>query len=220
MSAKRLYDELIAEGIIGAVGETHFKLHGLSTLVRDSSIVGNVIQEWLKEFMTKKGIKYRNKPNTQEFPDFLMHETDNHTDLLEVKCFKKSPNFDVANFLAYCQSLTVNPYRLDADYLIFEYTENQTGIVIKRIWLKKVWEICCGSERADVKIQWKKNVHVNIRPATWYANRTYYPVFNTRLDFVKAIKKVLDTSASAGALQAGWITTVKNVYKKQTGQEL
>lgn len=220
MSAKKLYEELIASGIVGATGETHFKLHGLTTLVQDSSIVGNVIQEWLKAFMKSKGIKYRNKPNSQEFPDFLLNATNNQTDLLEVKCFKMSPNFDVANFLAYCGSLTVNPYRLDSDYLIFEYTENSTGIVIRRIWLKKVWEICCASERAAVKIQWKKNVHVNIRPATWYAKTTKYPIFNSRLDFVQAIKKVLDTSASAGTLQAGWITKVKTLYKTQTGREL
>ena len=220
MSAKKLYDELIAAGIIGATGETHFTLHGLPTLVRDSSIVGNVIQEWLKAFMTNKGIKYRNKPNSQEFPDFLLHDTDNQIDLLEVKCFKKSPNFDVANFLAYCESLTVDPYRLDADYLIFEYVETLTGIEIKRIWLKKVWQICCAMERSAVRIQWKKNVHVNIRPATWYANTMQYPIFETRLAFVQAIKKVLDTSASAGALQKGWITKVKTLYKKQTGQEL
>ena len=47
MSAKKLYEELIASGIVGATGETHFKLHGLTTLVQDSSIVGNVIQEWV-----------------------------------------------------------------------------------------------------------------------------------------------------------------------------
>ena len=92
MSAQTLYNALVASGIVGATGETHFTLNGLPTLVRDSSIVGNVIQEWLKDFMKCNGIQYRNKPNSQEFPDFLLHATNNHTDLLEVKEALNNPH--------------------------------------------------------------------------------------------------------------------------------
>ena len=220
MSAKKLYDELIDAGIIGATGETYFTLHGMPTLVRDSSIVGNVIQEWLKAFMTSKKIPFRIKPNTQEFPDFLMNSKNDQIDLIEVKCFKKSPNFDVANFLAYGRSLTTAPYRLDEDYLIFKYEENDTGIVITDIWLKKVWEICSASERSPLKIQWKQNVPNNIRPSTWYARKPKFSSFNTRLEFVTAVKQVLDTSSIGGGLQKGWIKTVKNLYKEQTKRDL
>lgn len=220
MSARKLYEALVSSGIVGATGETNFELHGLKTLVRDSSIVGNVIQEWLKAFMKSKKISFRTKPNSQEFPDFLMNPDNDQIDLIEVKCFKKSPNFDVANFLAYCRSLTTAPYRLDADYLIFKYEENETGIVITDIWLKKVWEICSPSERSRLKIQWKQSVPFNIRPSTWYAKKPKYSSFATRLDFVTAIKQVLDTSSVGGGLQKGWITSVKSLYKVQTGQEL
>jgi NgoBV restriction endonuclease len=220
MSAQQLFDELKRSGMVGATGHTYFELNGLKTLVRDSSIVGNVIQEWLKSFMDSKGIAYRLKANSQEFPDFLMHGNNDMADLLEVKCFKKSPNFDVANFMAYCRSLTTHPHRLDADYLIFEYEENATGIAIKNIWLKKVWEICSASERSVLKIQWKQGVAFNIRPATWYAKKPKYPSFNTRLEFVQAIKKVLDTSATSAGLQKGWFATVSGEYKLQTGHDL
>ena len=220
MSAQKLYDSLITAGIIGATGETHFTLHGLPTLVRDSSIVGNVIQEWLKVFMRSNNIPFRIKPNTQEFPDFLMNPNNDQIDLIEVKCFKNSPNFDVANFLAYCRSLMTSPYRLDADYLIFKYEETESGIVIKNIWLKKVWEICSASERSPLKIQWKQSVPFNIRPSTWYARNPTYRSFETRFDFVTAVKQVLDTSSIGGGLQRGWITTVKALYKEQTGREL
>ena len=71
MSAQQLFDELKRSGMIGATGHTYFELNGLKTLVRDSSIVGNVIQEWLKSFMDSKGIAYRLKANSQEFPDFF-----------------------------------------------------------------------------------------------------------------------------------------------------
>lgn len=220
MSAKKLYDELQKSGIVGATGETYFELHGLKTRIHDSSIVGNVIQEWLKLFMDSHKISFRVPQNSQAFPDFLMHPANDQADLLEVKCFKKSPNFDVANFLAYCRSLTENPYRLDADYLIFEYEENETGVRIKQIWLKKVWEICSTSERSPLKIQWKQNQPVNIRPATWYAKKSTYPVFASRLDFIQAIKKVLDTSSIGGGLQKGWLHTVSSLYETQTRKKL
>lgn len=220
MSAQLLYDKLKKSGIIGATGQAYFELHGLKTQVHDSSIVGSVIQEWLKAFMQKNGIAHRMKKNSQEFPDFLMHAANDQTDILEVKCFKKSPNFDVANFMAYCRSLTTHAYRLDADYLIFEYEEKESGIVIKNMWLKKVWEICSASERSLLKIQWKQGVAFNIRPATWYAKKPKYAVFTSRLEFVQAIKKVLDTSATSAGLQKGWFPTVKSGYLSQTGQDL
>lgn len=220
MSAQLLFNQLKKSGIIGATGQAYFELHGLKTQVHDSSIVGSVIQEWLKAFMQKNGIAHRMKKNSQEFPDFLMHSANDQIDMLEVKCFKDAPNFDVANFMAYCRSLTTHPYRLDADYLIFEYEENQSGIVIKNMWLKKVWEICTSSERSPLKIQWKQGVAVNIRPATWYSENSTYTPFATRLEFVKAIKQVLDLSAINAGLQKGWLATVQKCYLKQTGQVL
>jgi hypothetical protein len=97
MSAKTLFDKLHSSGVVGSRGDIYFELHGLKTQIRDSSVVGNVVQEWLKLFMINNGISFRIKQNTQEFPDFLMNATRDDIDLLEVKCFKKSPNFDVAN---------------------------------------------------------------------------------------------------------------------------
>lgn len=220
MSAQAVFDKLMQTGIISARGETYFELHGIKTIIHDSSIVGNVIQEWLKSFMRHHNIAYRIKTNTQEFPDFLMHPNRNDVDLLEVKCFKESPNFDIANFQAYARSLLEKPYRLDADYLIFEYIEVHGGIVIKNIWLKKVWEIACASERSPLKIQWKQGIPVNIRPATWYSKRTKFPVFASRLDFVKAIKTVLDTSSVSAGIQKDWFKKVATTYEAQTGQPL
>jgi hypothetical protein len=220
LSAIVLFEKLKSEGIIGAYGEISFELHGLKTKVRDSSVVGNVIQEWLKLFMDQNNIQCRMKKNTQEFPDFLMNASNDMTDLLEVKCFKKSPHFDVANFQAYCRSLLTHAYRLDSDYLIIEYQEINEGIQIKNIWLKKVWEICCGSERSPVKIQWKQNQAVNIRPATWYARKTSYPAFANRLEFVSALKKVVDTSSVVGIVQKNWLQNIKEKYHSQTGNDL
>jgi NgoBV restriction endonuclease len=220
MSAVKLFEKLKESGIVGATGTTHFELHGIKTLVQDNSVIGNVIQEWLASFMAQHKIAYTVPDNTQEFPDYFVNESNGHHRLLEVKCFKKSPNFDIANFMAYCRSLTEEPRRLDAQYLIFEYAPNKDGIVIKRLWLKKVWEITGASERAAVKIQWKQNQAVNIRPATWYSKSTKYPPFTTRKDYVLALKKVLDTSPAGGDWRQNWIKVVEKKYQEQTGQAL
>ena len=180
MSAVKLYDKLIESGIVGANGATYFELHGIKTLVQDKSVIGNIIQEWLASFMKKHKITFAVPDNSQEFPDYFVEESNGDHGLLEVKCFKKSPNFDVANFMAYCRSLSDEPRRLDAQYLIFEYAPSKDGIAIKNLWLKKVWEITGASERSAVKIQWKQNQAVNIRPATWYSQRSEYPPFATR----------------------------------------
>lgn len=214
-----LYQKLMQTWVVWAKWETYFKLNGIETIVNDSSIVGNVIQEWLKSFMLEKDIPFRTIPNTQEFPDFLMWDSDTK-ELLEVKCFKKSPNFDIANFLAYARSLLSKPYRLNADYLIFEYLEVHWGIIIKNIWLKKVWEICWPSERSPLKIQWKQWVPVNIRPAVWYSKRTNFPPFLSRKDFVHALKRVIDTSTITNSIQRNWESNVTRLFKEQTGEDL
>ena len=220
MTAKIVYDKLMQTGIISAKGETYFELHNIKTIIQDSSIVGNVIQEWLQSFMDDNNIMYRLKANTKEFPDFLMSQHSDEIDLLEVKCFKKSPNFDVANLQAYARSLLEKPYRLNADYLIIEYIGVHGGIVIKSIWLKKVWEICCASERSPLKAQVKQGFPYNIRPEVFYSNRTKYKPFETRLDFVLALKSVIDAIPNMNNIQKNWYKKVSQLYKEQTGGEL
>ncbi len=220
MSAQKVYDKLMQTGIISAKGETFFELHNIKTVIHDSSIVGNVIQEWLKSFMDAHSILYRLKTNTQEFPDFLMNANSDETDLLEVKCFKKSPNFDVANLQAYSRSLLDKPYRLDSDYLIIEYIDVHGGIVIKNIWLKKVWNICCASERSSLKSQVKQGFPYNIRPATFYSKRAKYKPFQTRRDFVLALKSVIDAIPNMNNIQKDWYKKVSSLYKQQTNRDL
>jgi NgoBV restriction endonuclease len=207
-------------GIISATGEIYFELHNIKTIIRDSSIIGNVIQEWLKSFMDKYDIQYRLKTNSQEFPDFLMNATSDEIDLLEVKCFKNSPNFDVANLQAYARSLLSKPYRLNSDYLIIEYIDIHGGIVIKNIWLKKVWEICCASERSPLKTQVKQGFPYNIRPSTFYSKRAKYQPFQTRRDFVLALKSVIDAIPNMNNIQKDWYKKVELLYKEQSKNEL
>lgn len=221
MTAKRLFNTLKEQNIIGSHGAVYFEMQNSKCIINDNSIIGNVIQSWLRDFMDKNNIRYRTVDNTQEFPDFYLSQEKNNIELLEVKCFTKSANFDVANFLSYCYSILEKPYRLNADYLIFEYAPLKEGIIIKNIWLKKVWEICGRSNRSAVKIQWKKGQAYNIRPATWYGKKQVrYPAFTTRLDFVKGLQEVLNTHSSADFLRKDFIKKVSILFKEQTGENL
>jgi type II restriction enzyme len=220
MNANDIHKALVAANVFQSNGTISFSMLGINIKLTDSSIVGNVIQEWLKSFLTHQGLAFRLKPNTQEFPDFLLHPTRNDIDQMEVKCFTKSPNFDVANFAAYVRSIVSDPYRLDADYLIFEYEINTAGVSIKNIWVKKVWELCGPSQRSPVKIQWKQSTPVNIRPAVWYANRSQFQPFTSRLQFVQELEKVVNMSGVAQNIQKNWFRNVSSTYQKQTGQNL
>jgi len=219
-NSRKLYDLLISEKLVGAKGAAFFQLRGLSVPIESKSVFGNLIQEWLNHFMQEHGMDARILDNSQKFPDFYLHPTSDTVDLLEVKCFTDSPNFDIANFQAYARSLLTDAYRLDANYLIFKYGMLERELVIENVWLKKVWEIACGSERSEVKMQWKQNVPVNIRPATWYSRNPTYPAFGSRRDFVLALKKIIDVSPQCGNIRRDWFGNVSDLYNQQTGNEL
>jgi len=219
--AQKLYECLLSRGIVGSCGKVFFEIHNEKYQINDNSIVGNVIQAWLKSFMENNGISYRIADNSQDFPDFFLHNDRNDIDLLEVKCFTKSANFDIANFLAYCNSILNYPYRLNTDYLIIKYTQTEVGINIDNIWLKKVWEICRPSERSAINLQIKHGQIYNIRPGNWYGKgRIKYPPFTSRMEFIKAIQKVLNTHPSSDILRKNFTNRIAELFKKQTNQDL
>lgn len=219
MPIQTLYQKLLDEKIVGSEGQTMFSMQGIEIQVQDISIVGNIIQEWLEHFMLNHSISYRKKSNSQEFPDFMLG-SDDRFDLLEVKSFTGSPNFDIANFQAYARSLRENAYRLDAKYLLFRYSKCGEGIIIDNIWLKNVWEICSKSDRSEVKIQWKQGTPVNIRLSTWYSSKTKYPSFTSRVEFVTALSKVIGMAGIDQSIQKNWLKAVKENYFNTTGKEL
>lgn len=219
MGANTLYQSLIQSGVVGSLGQTIFTLTDISTIVSEVSVIGYVIQDWLKDYMRQNNIHYRSSSNSQDFPDFYMHLTEDTTDLLEVKCFTNSPNFDIANYDSYVRSLITDAYRLDANYLIFKYSVKNQGIIVDSIWLKKVWEICSPSNRTPVKLQIKQSVVYNIRPAVWYSNKTKFKPFLTRRDFVTALASVVNLKSPPN-IQKNWFSNVEKNYLFHTGNTL
>jgi len=129
-------------------------------------------------------------------------------DIKEKSAINRSANFDIANFEAYCYSITTKAYRLDADYLVFAYTLIEGNFRIKDVWLKKIWEITGNSERYPVKCQTKKDVIYNIRPISWDSSRAKFKSFNSRLEFVKALHQTLMQYPKTQTLYKNWLDKV------------
>lgn len=172
------------------VGGTKFKISNIEIDIGSKDGLGGLIEEWFGLWSLQKGLAVHNPKNlgnSQTFPDYYVG--DNKEGLLEIKSFDMdaSANFDIANFESYCESLSFNPARLDSDYLIFGYRLNGKVLTIGEIWLKKIWEITCPSKRWPLKTQTKRDQIYNIRPATWYSNRSRYTSFKTKEEFVNAL---------------------------------
>lgn len=213
VKARELYDKLLQHHIIGATGSINIELLNVTCDVNDKSAVGSLLQEWLGAWMTENNIYHRTNPNTQEFPDYYL-DSSNNNNLLEVKTFdySKTPNFDVANFDAYVRSVMTKSYRFDADYLILGYTLNNYALKIENIWLKKIWEITCPSERYALKSQVKQGKVVNIRPYNFKNMSQGFQPFTSRLDFANAIKQTLTQYPLATFQAQEWFDTVQTDY--------
>jgi len=226
LTAQELYQKLVTEHeFIGKQGKIIFNLMDITLEVSTKDTVGNLVQEWIKEWMIREHIEFTNPPNTQDFPDFLLDADNTQNGLLEVKCFDydASPNFDIAAFLAYRRSLLEHPYRLDSDYLIIGYAMEGSDLIIKDVWLKKVWEICGPSGKWDLKCNVKQGEPTNIRPIKWYKNRrTKFKPFNSMLEFVEAFDGTQRQWARTArdAETSTWLRNIKNGYRRSTGSEI
>lgn len=226
LTAQQLYDKLINEyKLIGQKGKISFTLKDITVEIETKDTIGNLIQEWIKAWMISNEITFASKPNSQDFPDFLLDPDNPKIGLLEVKTFdySKSPNFDVANFMAYRRSVLAHPSRLDSNYLIIGYRMTGNSIEIADIWLKKVWEITGPSEDWPLKCQVKQGEVVNIRPAKWYkTDRTRFKPFGSALMFIQAFDGTQRqwTRTQRDAITSTWLNNVRKGYKTETGRDL
>ena len=220
ITAQELCDELQSLNLDQTSGQIVFSLSGTTVKIKTTDIVGNSIQSWLGQYMEDLDIYFDDRV-TQEFPDFILDDANPEKGLLEVKAFNynATPAFDIANFDSYCDSVKEKPYRLDADYLIFGYLMSDDGdISIKKIWLKKIWQIAGTSNGYPLKTQVKRGVIYNIRPeGNFKFDRP--STFSNKDDFLKALYETI--SAYRGVDFANsWKTTLAENYKNYFGEEL
>lgn len=222
ITANEIYDLLVNEfKIKEKIGSVEITLGGISAKYNGKDAIGDLLQEWLGEWLKQKGFYFRQPANTQAFPDFLLTES-NNSSFLELKTFNAdaSPAFDIANFDSYCTSLLEIPERIDADYLILSYRMINSELSIDDVWLKKVWELTSPSSQDPIKLQVKRNQIYNLRPCTWYSQKLQYQPFTDKIDFLNAIATTHDMYPQCDQYKTNWLEKVKTKYKENTGIEL
>jgi len=223
VSANELYRKLIEDyQIIGQKAIINFTLKDLTVSIESKDSVGNLIQDWLVHWMKRETISFEENPSSQTFPDIFLNVEDKKSDLLEIKTFdwERGAGFDLANFESYCGSLLTNAYRLDSDYLIIAYKMDKAQITIENVWLKKIWELSGGSGTYPIKVQEKKQVIYNLRPISWYSERSTFKSFESKEAFLKALNETRYQYSKTHHDNSHWLKKVLKNYTEHTGKTL
>ena len=96
LTPQEVYEKLLNEDkILTLQGRIQFTLGDVNIIVKQKDVVGNIIQEWLEGWLTKRNIAFTPNENPQMPPDLFLNE-DKTKDLLEVKAFNRSASLYVA----------------------------------------------------------------------------------------------------------------------------
>ena len=217
-----LFSMLIESNIIDSTGQITMTLNGTSVTVKSTDTIGNNIQEWLAEWLRTNEIYFETPDNTQNFPDFYLSRNTREKSLLEIKSYfaPRKPAFDVANFDSYINSVASHPYRLDADYMIFAYDLDDGVLKIRKLFLKKVWEITGKSTDYELTCQRKNGQVYNIRPNSFNSLRSNLPVFSCKEEFVAALYKEYRNKTNQVAVARQWLHTVLEGYRDFSGEDI
>ena len=219
VTAKEIYDTLMnTEKITTLKGCIKFHMGDVSIIVKRKDVVGNILQEWLEGWLTERNIYFTPNPNTQMPPDIFLNPDDMSKDWLEVKAFNRrsNPGFDIADFKSFVNELIDKPYHLDTDYLIFGYvmSEDTGDVIVKDLWLKKIWEITKPMATWPITVQFKNNILHKIRPGNWFSERAGGKVFESMEDFLAAFEETVYQNAETRQVASQWKNRFKRSYRE------
>lgn len=218
--AEDFYQKLIdGFGFKGATGNIMFTLKDIAIVVNQNNVVGNILEEWIEKWMQENNVPHRHNKG-QTSPDFWLNIDSETEDWLEVKSFTGSPNFDIAAYNSFINLILQKPYKLQSSYLLIKYKMEEGIVFIEDCWLKKIWEISAPSEKWPIKVQDKKNIIFNIRPAVWYSEHTSFPTFECLEDFLSALEEVIYVYPDTHAKGATWKKELIKSYQEHYGIEL
>ncbi|MFJ1430822.1 NgoBV family restriction endonuclease [Capnocytophaga canimorsus] len=218
--AEEIFQKLIEDfGFKGATGEITFKLKDISITVNQNNVVGNILEEWIEKWFIENNVPHKHNKG-QSSPDFWLNIESDTEDWLEVKSFTGSPNFDIAAYNSFINLIIQKPYKLHSSYLLIKYKMEDGKVIIENCWLKKIWEISAPSEKWSVKVQDKKGIIFNIRPAVWYSDKTDYPTFECLEDFLSALEEVIYVYPDTHLKGATWKKELIKSYKDHYGRDL
>lgn len=220
-AAEKLYKALQEDfGFEGASGSIVFNLKDYGITVEQNNVVGNILEEWLDKWMTSNGITHKHNER-QSSPDFWLNPDNLETDWLEVKSFTGSPNFDIAAFRSFINLVISKPWKLHSKFLLIKYKSEKGIVAIEKFWMKNLWEICSTSDKWPVKVQYKNNVIVNIRPSTWYSKNADFASFECLEDFLAALEETIyKYHETRSTISEHWSERLCRSYKEHYGRDL
>ncbi len=93
-------------------------------------------------------------------------------------------------------------------------------VVIKDIWLKKVWEITRRMKDWPINLQVKLNVVHKIRPGVWYSEKNSFPMFEKLEDFISAVEHTVWQNPKTREESAMWKLKFLKSYENYYGIKL
>ncbi|HPF00765.1 MAG TPA: NgoBV family restriction endonuclease [Bacteroidales bacterium] len=226
LTAQEVFNKLMLEDkILEVKGQIKFYLGNVSIVVRQRDVIGNIMQEWLEGWLNQNQVLHKINTNTQMPPDFYLNPDDLTSELLEVKAFNydASPGFDIADFNAYQSEIIEQPFMLHTKYLIFGYQMQDDGyVVIKKLWLKNVWEICRRMEKWPLNLQIKDKVVHKIRPCTWYSQgrSVKFKPFESLEDFISAMEQTVYQNPKTREKSGEWLKVFLKSYENKYNTKL
>lgn len=228
LTIDRLYDKLVNDDqILTKKGQISFHLADIDIIVKQKDVVGNIMQEWLEGWLRQNDVEFAPNENTQMPPDIYLDPEDKQHELVEVKAFNyaASPGFDIADFRMYEREIIRKPWMLDVTYLIFGYDMSSEGVVtVKKLWKKKVWELCRPMYSGKQKIPWALNLQIKegvvhkIRPGKWYRKSTKFNHFDCLEDFLSAVEETVYQNSDTRSDGASWKHSLIEEYKHFYGK--
>ena len=216
-TAQQIHEKLINEyEIRSKSGQISFGFGDFPVIIKKSDVVGNVMQEWMHNWLEHHKVDFAPSQNTQMPPDFYLSPDDRKVGLLEIKAFNaaRGPGFDIADFRMYANEIVSNPYILDADYLVFKYRMEDGEVAIADLWCKKVWQITCSSTKWPLKLQVKRGTVHKIRPGTFYSSRAKFKQFCCKEDFISALEQTIHQNPETrNSLSGQWQNRFLDSYQ-------
>lgn len=225
LTAQGIYDKLVLEERIKTVtGQIRFHLGDVSIIVKQKDVAERVFSEWLDGWLTARNITFEPNANSKMLPDVYLCPEDHTKGLLEIKAFNREsrPAFDIADFKAFVNELIEKPYHLDTDFLIFGYVmDAQTGdVIVKDVWLKKIWEITKPMDSWPITVQYKNGILQKMRPGNWYTPRSNMRTFQSKEDYLAAFEETIYQNPETRAQGAQWKNRFKRSYRNHYGQDI
>jgi len=183
---KKICEELI--GSKTRIGFTTTLQNGktYSKDFQNPNIIGDCMEDIIYPYIHKLIPTFERGPK-QASPDFYNSKIWEW----ELKCFSKSPAFDISNFNSYVSQIKDNlekkMYR--TQYLIFKYELKNGFIKILDFKLCNVWEIINYNGKYPISLQCKKNIWYNIRPCNFNDMNNLY---KTPIMFIKKLCEAID----------------------------